>query len=187
MNKSKNITISNFLEKDFLTFIQDYFSIKVNSGQYDRHLNKFLYGYRFYGDHLVETILQDSCASLAEITKTQIIPTYSLTYLCMYGDEYQKENDSSSEISTLLCLGVSEDVDRISVYDKEEEYNINSGDIIIYNTRDTRLKINSIKNKWLLIAELNFVDFNGPYKNNIYDTRPYLGFNQYSKIYNGEN
>lgn len=49
--------IPNFLESDFITFIQDYFSLKINSSQYDNDLDLFLYGYRFYSDTLMETIL----------------------------------------------------------------------------------------------------------------------------------
>lgn len=168
--------IPNFLEDDFIKFIQDYFSLKINSNQYDNNLDLFLYGYRFYSDTLMETILQNSCEFISKVTESKLVPTYSMTYMYMKGDEYQEDSNNSSEISALLCLGISDDANNISIIVNDTEIKLATGNILVYNSRNIKPELKSISNHWLLQAILNFVDIDGPYKDNIYDKRPYLGF-----------
>lgn len=178
--------IPNFLEGDFLEFIQDYFSIKINSSQYDKNLDLFLYGYRFYSDTLMETVLQNSCEFISKVTGIKLVPTYSMTYMYMKDDVYQNEVDTSSEISALLCLGISNDVADIEII-CSDTIKLSPGNLLIYNSRNIKPKMTPISNKWILQTTFNFVDINGPYKDNIYDKRPYLGFNYFHETNNGGN
>lgn len=101
--------IENFIEDDFIDFIQDYYSMKINSKSYTIEENKFTYGYSFYGDPLMETILQNSCESLSSIVGENLLPTYSYVNFHMNGDAYNHKRNNSSEVSALLCLGSSDD------------------------------------------------------------------------------
>lgn len=168
--------VNNFLENDFIEFIQDYFSIKINSNQYTNDFKKFVNGYQFYSDPLMETILQNSCEYISSLTKIKLVPTYSMVTMFMKDDIYEKEESESSEISAILFLGSSNDTNKISLNIDSIEYNLFFGDLIIYNSKELSIKNFSIKDKWLLQATLNFVDSEGEYSDYIYDKRSYLGF-----------
>lgn len=166
--------ISTFIEPDFVEFIQDYISIKINSNQYDINQENFIYGYKFYSDSLIETILQNSCESIFGLTGVKIVPTYSLTQMYMKDDEYINDINESCEISAILFLGCSEE--NPPIYIKNTSINLFPGDLLIYDSHRIKPYRKTIENKWLLESTLNYVNSEGPYKDNIYDKRPYLGF-----------
>ena len=175
--------IENFIEEDFIDFIQDYYSMKINSRSYTTEKNKFTYGYSFYGDPLMETILQNSCESLSSIIGLSLLPTYSYVNLHMCGDVYEHSKSDSSEVSALLCLGSSDDKILGPVYFTkgkmvQEELQLKKGDLFLYNNLNSTCKRTSLETKWLLEANFNFVLGGGHNEDSIYDKRPYLGFNK---------
>lgn len=94
--------IENFIEEDFIEFIQDYYSLKINSGSYTVDKNKFTYGYCFHNENLMETILQNSCEAISELIGINLLPTYSSVHFHMNGDSYENVQNESSEISAIL-------------------------------------------------------------------------------------
>lgn len=167
--------IKNFIENDFIEFVQDYFSIKINSNQFDSNFENFFHGYSFYSDCLMETILQNSCESISELISIKIIPTYSITNMFMKNDFYTSCTNDSSEISAILFLGSSDPEFSIE-FDKKNNIPMSPGDLLIFNNKRIQPKKNIINCKWVLQTTFNFVDSEGNYKDNIYDRRPYLGF-----------
>lgn len=167
--------IKNFIEDDFVEFIRDYFSIKINSNQFDDNSENFFHGYSFYGDPLMETLLQNSCEFISELTNIKIVPTYSMTNMFMENDFYTSCSNDSSEISAILFLG-SSDIEFLIEFNKKDDILLSPGDVLIFNNKKIQPKANIITNKWLLQTTLNFVDSEGNYKDNIYDRRSYLGF-----------
>ncbi len=167
--------IKNFIEDDFVELIQDYFSIKINSNQFDNNSESFFHGYNFYGDPLMETLLQNSCEFISELIDVKIVPTYSMTNMFMKDDFYTSCSNNSSEISAILFLG-SSDSDFSIEFDKKTNLVLVPGDLLIFNNKKIQPKKNIITNKWLLQTTFNFVDSEGNNKDNIYDCRPYLGF-----------
>jgi hypothetical protein len=186
------VIIKNFIEQDFVEFIQDYFSMKINSDNYDKCKNNYENNYCWYGDHLTETILQNSCESLGSIIKKQIIPTYSFTSFRMKGDISKKyEYKESHEISSILTLGTSESNSRIIYLTKDKQnfnpsnsiqLSLDPGDLCMYNGHDLHYWEPKLENTWSLQVFFYFVDNNGPYKNFIYDNRSYLGFFSREKL-----
>jgi hypothetical protein len=180
------LIIRNFIEKDFVEFIQDYFSLKINSSNYTIDSTQVEYSYRFYGDNLAETILQNSCESLSKIIGIQILPTYSLTRFYMKGDELKIHKDRPScEISATLSLGFSDDCGPNPIYFSKNkngsnptEIILNSGDLCIYRGCDLYHWRNPLPNKWMLQSFLHFINSEGKYIDNIYDKRVYLGFEE---------
>lgn len=174
--------IENFIEEDFVDFIQDYYSLKVNSGLHTVDENKFTYGYCFHNDSLMETILQNSCEAISEIIGIKLLPTYSLVHLHMNGDSFENNKNESSEISAILSLGNSGDDEDFIYFAKTKsnikELNLSKGDLLVYRNMNFDCWREPIKNKWLLESVLNFVDSEGHYSEYIYDKRPYLGFNK---------
>jgi hypothetical protein len=176
--------IENFLELDFVLFMQDYFALRINSGCSDMDKGQVYGSHCFYGDPLTETILQNSCESLSEITGVKIVPTYSYTRCYMRGDELPIHIDREScEISATISLGNSPDHKTNPIcFSKNEdktdavEVILNPGDLCIYRGCDLWHWRPPIENKWHLQTFLHYVNYDGKYKDFIYDKRPYLGF-----------
>lgn len=174
--------INKFIEDDFVDFIQDYYSLKVNSGKYQIIEEKFTYGYYFENDFLMETILQNSCESLSSIIGIDLLPTYSCVNFHMNGDDYRNNRLESNEISSILFLGSSnsEDEESDPIYLGIEGSNpskifLKKGDLLIYRNFVHQCWRDNLKNKWILESNLNFVDSKGKYKDYIYNKRSYLG------------
>ena len=178
--------VNNFIEDDFVEFIQDYFSIKINSNQYDSDKENFKNGYSFYGDPLIETILNNGCEFVSKFTEIKLFPTFTVTNMFMKDDIYTKPINDSCEISALLFLGSSKNkkvnTETTIKLKNKNDISLSIGDLLIYNAKKVKFIENSIDEDWFLQSTLNFVDSEGPYKNNIYDNRPYLGFSITSKF-----
>lgn len=175
--KEENIQIiKNFIEKDFVEFIQDYFSIKINSNQYNESEN-FTNGYEFYGDPLIETILQNCCESISELIEIKLLPTYSVTNMFMKDDLNVSSVNNFCEVSAILSLGSSNNNDNfLFEFNNNSEIILDSGDLVIFNNKKIKSIEKIITDTWVLQSRLNFVDAKGNYTNLIYDNRSYLGF-----------
>jgi hypothetical protein len=182
--------INNFIEDDFIDFIQDYYSLKVNCGNYQINKDKFTYGYYFENDFLMETILQNCCESLSKIIGINLLPTYSCVNFHMNGDKYENDKEESSEISAILFLGTSGEESDLINFGEDRTYfsniTLSKGDLFIYKNLEYKCWREEINNKWLLESVLNFVDSEGEYKDFIYDKRSYLGFPKNIKNLNGD-
>lgn len=174
--------VKNFLEPEFISFIQEYFFLRINAKQATIDIQAPL-SYSFYSDPLIETILGKSSDVLSEISKIKLLPQYSYVRLYKKKDELVIHKDRPScEISATLSLGFSDDEGINPIYfSKKEnktdatEIKLNPGDLCLYRGCDLYHWRPPFKNSWYLQAFLHFVDKNGPYKDQIYDGRPFLG------------
>jgi len=181
--------VRNFLDIDFIEFIQDYFALKINSGYTNIDSPQVVGSYEWYSDHLTETLLQNCCEPLGELIGIKMLPTYSFTRCYMKGDPLLKHIDRPScEISATVCLGYSNDADPPAIYfspneDESEatEIILNPGDLCLYRGCNLYHWRPPVDNKWLLQTFLHFVDSEGIHKDLIYDGRDYLGFPQLEK------
>lgn len=175
--------VRNFLDEEFCLFIQDYFYLRIKAGHADTTDAQAPFAYSFYSDPLIETILEGSCEALSEISGFKLLPTYSYTRLYGTGDELVKHRDRPScEISATLALGIpnGEDVNPIYFTRNEDGSNpveiiLKPGDLCLYRGCELYHWRPPITQKWYLQAFLHYVNAEGPYKDNIYDKRPYLG------------
>ncbi len=173
--------IENFLELDFVNFIQEYFFVRINAQQsvVDPQAP---FSYSFYADPLIETILGKSCEPLSDITGINLAPQYSYVRLYKENDELVIHRDRPScEISATLALGFSQEgINSIFFSENEDQSNateikLNPGDLCLYRGCDLYHWRPPFKNKWHLQAFLHYVDINGPHKDLIYDGRSFLG------------
>lgn len=184
MNFKENgyLVIKNFLNQDFVEFIQEYFFIRIQSGTVEYGSNQAPKSYEFYSDALADTILNSSCSSLSEITGYNLLPTYSFTRLYQAGDELEIHIDRPScEISATLSLGIpeGEEINPIyfSKYDDGRdaaEIKLEPGDLCLYRGCDLWHWRPPFTQKWYLQSFLHYVDADGPYKNYKYDERKHL-------------
>jgi hypothetical protein len=178
--------VRNFLDADFVKFIQQYFILRIRAGHSELGDIQAPNSFIFYGDPLIETILDNSCKSLSKFAGINLLPTYSYTRLYGCGDELKIHRDRPScEISATLALGFPEGDKINSIYFSENEDGSNSteiilnpGDLCIYRGCNLYHWRPKFTQKWYLQAFLHYVDENGEYKENIYDGRPCLGMSK---------
>jgi hypothetical protein len=176
--------IRNFLEPEFVSFIQEYFFVRIKAQQARVGDVQAPFSYSFYGDPLLETILAKSCEPLSKIAGIKLLPQYSFTRLYQEKEELIIHRDRPScEISATLSLGFPEGEEINSIYfskneDKSDatEIKLNPGDLCLYRGCDLYHWRESFKSQWYLQAFLHYVDENGPYADQIYDGRPFLGW-----------
>lgn len=174
--------IREFLEPEFVEFIQQYFFVRIKSGSAMLGDIQAPNSYGFYSDPLTETILENSCDKLSEMIGVNLLPTYSFTRLYGKNDELKKHKDRPScEISATLSLGLPENTNPSPLFfsksgeEKDcEVVMLNPGDLCLYRGCDIWHWREKFSHKWYLQTFLHYVDADGPYKNWIYDKRPYL-------------
>jgi hypothetical protein len=185
-NENGFYIIREFLDSEFVAFINQYFFTRINAGQATLGDVQAPNSYIFYGDPLMDTILGESVEELAKIAGYKLLPTYTYTRLYGKGDELKIHRDRSScELSGTLALGVpsGEDINPIYFSKNEDktdvvEIKLNPGDLCLYRGCDLYHWRPPFTQKWYLQAFLHYVDADGPHKDFIYDKRPYLGMNK---------
>jgi len=180
-NKDGYQVIRNFLEPEFINFIQEYFFVRINAQQATID-SQAPFSYSFYADPLIETILAKSCNPLSDFIDITLFPQYSYTRLYKKHEELVIHRDRPScEISATLSLGFPEDEKINPIYfsknnDKSNavEIKLNPGDLCLYRGCDLYHWRPPFENQWYLQAFLHYVDADGPYKDQLYDGRPFL-------------
>ena len=175
--------IRNFLEPQFVEFIQHYFYIRISANDSEKFDEQAPFSHSFYADPLVETILDSSCEVLSKISGVDLLPTYTYTRLYAKGEELVIHRDREScQISATLALGLPKGEDINPIYfsrteniEDAKEILLNPGDLCLYRGCDLYHWRPPFTQKWYLQAFLHYVDANGPYKDNLYDGRPTLG------------
>lgn len=175
--------IRNFLDEDFVKFIQSYFFTRINAGHAVVGDTQAPNSYAFYGDPLMDTILGNSAKKLSKVAGYDLLPTYTYTRLYGKNDELVKHRDRPScELSATLCLGIpkGEKVNPIYFSRNEDESDskeilLNEGDLCLYHGCELYHWRTPFNQKWYLQSFLHYVNADGPYKDFIYDKRSYLG------------
>jgi hypothetical protein len=175
--------VRNFLDQDFVRFIQSYFYTRLRAGQAIIGDTQAPNSFTFYSDPLMETILGNSTNSLSNIVGYKLLPTYTYTRLYGKGDELVIHQDRSScELSATLALGIPKETSINPIYfsTKEDlsdavEVLLEPGDLCLYRGCDLYHWRPPFEQDWYLQAFLHYINADGKYKNYIYDGRPYLG------------
>ena len=175
--------IREFLEPNFVAFINQYFFTRINSGQAVLGDMQAPNAYCFYGDPLMDTILGEAAHELSKIAGYKLLPTYSFTRLYGKGDELKIHLDRPScELSGTLALGVPDGEEINQIYfsrndDKSDAIaiHLNPGDLCLYHGCDLYHWREPFTQRWYIQSFLHYVNADGPHKDFLYDKRPYLG------------
>jgi hypothetical protein len=175
--------IRDFLEPDFVKFIQQYFFTRINAGQAELGDVQAPNSYIFYGDPLMDTILGEAAKKLSEVAEYPLLPTYTYTRLYGKGDELVIHRDRPScELSGTLALSTPEGEEINPIYFSRNEdksdaiaIHLNPGDLCLYHGCDLYHWREPFTQKWYLQSFLHYVNAEGPHKDFLYDKRPYLG------------
>lgn len=135
----------------------------------------------YYGDPLIETLLQTSLPYVAKICGKDLYSTYS--YMRVYQPEEQLTphvDRPSCEISVTVNVASKGEASNIWMQYKDHEpyaYTLNPGDAIVYKGCEAKHWRLPLKEDQLNVQfMLHYVDKNGPNARYKSDTRPDLGF-----------
>jgi hypothetical protein len=175
--------VRNFLDQDFVQFIQSYFYTRLRAGQAVLGDLQAPNSFTFYGDPLMDTVLGNATDSLSKIIGYNLLPTYTYTRLYGRGDELTIHRDRPScELSATLTLAIPKETPINPIYFSRKEDRsdaveilLEPGDLCLYRGCDLYHWRPPFKQNWYLQSFLHYVSADGENKNNIYDERPYLG------------
>lgn len=142
-----------------------------------------------YGSFCTETLLLFLHKKVEEVTGKELLPTYSYARQYYKGATMAWHMDRETcEYSVTICLSRPED-DLYPIWfesndspPKNLEIILNPGDMIVYSGIKLPHWREEYTGEVMTQAFLHYVDANGPYKNHIFDQRPYLGFPASSKV-----
>lgn len=137
----------------------------------------------FYGDSMLDILLEDVRPTIEKATGLNLIPTYSYARKYLPGDELKPHLDREScEISATITLGFDGDVwpIHVSTDDKVEndigEILIDVGSMVVYRGMEiNHWREPYTQGKWQCQVFLHYVDADGPHKDLKYDGRETLG------------
>lgn len=136
-----------------------------------------------YGDKLFDTLLEDVRPLMEKVTGLRLFPTYSYARKYVPGDELKPHLDRPAcEISATLTLGYKGKVWPIHVSrDKDPRndlgpINIEVGSLVVYRGMEiNHFRKPYTEGEWQCQVFLHYVDADGPYKDEKYDSRKALG------------
>lgn len=195
-NQNSYVVIKEVVDKTTVNLFYSYTLKKINRNLYKLKHNPELYSpeydmtfgdkscgwnsLNFYGDEFCETILEALHPTMQQYTGLELIPEYGYLRLYQKDDTLPYHSDRPScEISTTLCVGYQSEKNwPIWLENKNREkvpVNLEPGDMLIYKGCDLFHWREKYEGEHHLQAFLHYNDKNGPYRDNLYDSRENLG------------
>jgi len=189
--KNKYLIVKNVLTNECLNLIDKYFLLKkeavrnmylcnlvkpngILGSWYDGQVNNT---YAIFGDFLSETILQEKLKLVEKKTGLKLLPSYSYMRIYKKGDTLTKHTDRNEcEISTTLNISGNQWPIYFKINNKKIKITLKPGEMVIYKGTELEHWREKFKGKKCIQIFLHYVNAQGPYKNNIFDKRPCLGF-----------
>lgn len=134
----------------------------------------------YYGAFCTDTLAQQLLPKIEEVTGKSLYPTYSYMRIYYTGSDMEKHTDREScEYSATICISADPEPWEIwfeTVNGEQLSLLLQPGDMIVYKGGILPHWRNVYRGKRQTQVFTHYVDANGPYKNYLYDKRPYLGF-----------
>ena len=207
--KKKYLVIKNAISKELAEFCFHYFLIKRNvaytlftakhipafSEEWGTFRDKQVPGaYSHYGDIVMETLLVKVKPIMHELTKLNLVETYSYARFYEKGNELKRHKDRKScQVSTTLNLGGDPwpiyvnpnpkqgrlDVKKNKYYAsnaKGVKVDLEPGDMLVYRGCDLEHWRNKFKGRYCAQVFLHYNDKNSEFaETHKFDKRPHLG------------
>lgn len=136
--------------------------------------------YCVYGDPACDSLLYQLTPLVSKIIGIELLPTYSYARIYLHGAELLPHIDRDEcEYSATISLG--QDSDSLwPIWMKDEKNDpecipLYPGDMCVYKGNEVYHWRDKFEGKSQYQLFLHWVDKNGDYKDNIYDSRPMLG------------
>lgn len=175
------VLVEGFLDPLTVKTISMYMENKIRRNEWQKNEEDGITELAFYGDPLIETLLQTSLPLVAETCGKELDPTYSYMRVYQPGEELEPHIDRPScEISITVNVASKGTLSPIWMHYKDNEphaYTLNPGDAVVYKGCEAKhwrapLKADQLNVQFML----HYVDKNGPHAGRKFDTRPNLGF-----------
>lgn len=141
----------------------------------------------FYGDPLMDTILEISMHTLEQLTGLELLPTYSYYRVYRSGSVLVPHKDRPAcEVSMTLCLGKEGDHDWpifVQRDDQEEgvPVSLEPGDCLVYRGCEVKHWREKFDGELQAQVFMHYVDRNGPHSDQHLDGRASLGLPKWSE------
>lgn len=177
------VLIKNFVDEQTIQTISKYFENKIRRGEWIPHqeiapqeASKFGY----YGDPLIEVMLQTCLPFVEENTGLELVPTYSYSRVYQEKEELLPHTDRPScEISVTVNVACTGDIWPIWMQYKDRDpvkCMLNPGDAVIYKGCETTHWRRQLPEKQINVQfMLHYVDKNGSNAEYKFDKRELLG------------
>jgi alkylated DNA repair dioxygenase AlkB len=175
------VLVEGFLDPLTIKTISMYMENKIRRNEWQKNEEDGTTELAYYGDPLIETVLQTSLPLVAETCGKELDPTYSYMRIYQPGEELGPHIDRRScEISVTVNVASKGTPSPIWMHYKDKEphaYTLNPGDAVVYKGCEAKHWRKPFEADQLNVQfMLHYVDKNGPYAERKFDTRPNLGF-----------
>jgi hypothetical protein len=176
INKLKYKKINNFLDINEINLMSLYCKHMVRKRlhdveQIDSYQIPSEYGY--YGDPLMEALLENKTKIIEEHTKFELYPTYSFWRMYTYGATLFPHKDRK-ECEVSVSVHIDGD-HKWPLIVEDKELFTNPGDAIIYLGKELKHERKVFKGDYQTQVFLHFVNKNGEFAKKKYDGRIALG------------
>lgn len=175
------VLVKSFLDSFMVKIISIYMENKIRRNEWQAEEVDPTTKLAYYGDPLIETMLQTSLPLVEETCGKELDPTYSYMRVYQPGEELEPHVDRPScEISVSVNVASKGEPSPIWMCYKNNEphaYTLNPGDAVVYKGCEARhwrkpFKLDQLNVQFML----HYVDRRGPHAGRKFDTRPNLGF-----------
>lgn len=176
------VVVKNFIPLEFANYLREYFNTLKLTGRLKDGDTQAPNSHCVYGDPAFDTFMLMSTPLVSNITGIKLLPTYTYARIYEKGSELLPHIDRN-ECQHSLTLSLGGEYDSpwpIWMMKKDENTNpssasLNPGDIVVYKGTEMvhwREKFQGITQYQVFI---HYVEKDGPYENQLFDTRPYIG------------
>lgn len=175
------VLVEGFLDPLTIQTISMYMENKIRRNEWREMETNPATKFGYYGDPLIETVLQTSLPLVAEACGKELEPTYSYMRVYQPGEQLKPHVDRPScEISVTVNVASKGPASEIWMHYKDNEphaYILNPGDAAVYKGKEVTHWRDPLKPDQLNVQfMLHYVDKNGPHAERKFDTRPALGY-----------
>jgi hypothetical protein len=184
------VRVKNLLDEKTISIISRYMEYKIRRGEWKTNAAGVAIDptseYSYYGDPLIEVVLQDTKESIEKIIGKKLIPTYSYARVYQPGESLKPHVDRDAcEVSVTISVASKGSISPIYTrYEKKpvEVHVLNPGDAVIYKGCEA-LHWRDVLEKDQLVVQfmLHYVDENGSFAHLAKDTRPNYGMSEFTR------
>jgi len=196
--KNKFCVIKKAISEELALFLYNYFSMQKQVydtcmkeryispfetflGYYEKEDGQVPHTYSQYANIAFETLLLKIQPVMEKETKLKLYPNYSYARIYKHGDELKRHIDRKScEISTTLNLGGDEWPIYVKSKNKEIQFNLSPGDMLVYRGSELEHWREPFKGSECVQVFLHYNNSKTEGSlENIFDTRIHLGLTQW--------
>lgn len=180
--EKKYVIVDSAIDSDICEFLTDHLLNLAEQNKTKKDMQCPL-SEAIYGDKHFDTLMEDMLPLIESVTGLKLFPTYSYARKYVPGDELKPHLDRSAcEISATLTLGYKGKVWPIHISKDEDPMNdlgpieIEVGSLVVYRGMEiNHFRKPYTEGEWQCQVFLHYVDAEGPYKDEKYDSRKSLG------------